>query len=134
MPSPAHGKVGQDRQHFRARPGMAGQCRAGPVRTGQGNEGSVSAVQVWARSTPFSDQLWTICDSAWNSVKVQLISTNRTPNHARTAAAMPSRRNCLHSTLFPNYMHCRLNWPEKGVVTGPSMVSRTGQGRKGSGR
>ena len=34
--------------------------------------------------------------SAWNSVKVQPISKDRTPNHARTAAEMLNRRNCLH--------------------------------------
>ena len=34
--------------------------------------------------------------SAWNSVKAQPISTIRTPNHSRTAAELPNRRNCLH--------------------------------------
>ena len=34
--------------------------------------------------------------SAYNSVKVQPISTVRKPNHARTAAEMPNGRNCLH--------------------------------------
>ena len=34
--------------------------------------------------------------SALNSVKVQPISTLRLPNHARPAAELPNRRNCLH--------------------------------------
>ena len=34
--------------------------------------------------------------SARNSVKVQPISTLRLPNHARPAAELPNRRNCLH--------------------------------------
>ena len=34
--------------------------------------------------------------SAWNSVKVQSISTLQLANHARTAAEMLNRRNCLH--------------------------------------
>ena len=34
--------------------------------------------------------------SACNSVKVQPISTLRLPNHARPAAELPNRRNCLH--------------------------------------
>ena len=34
-------------------------------------------------------------NNAWNSVEVQPISTDRTPHHARTAAEMPNRRNCL---------------------------------------
>ena len=34
--------------------------------------------------------------SAWNSVKVQPILTVLPPNHARTAAELPIRRNCLH--------------------------------------
>ena len=61
--------------------------------------------------------------SVWNSVKKQPISTVRPLNHARTAAEMPNRRNCLH--FFPNCIHCRLNWPEKGVVT-PSSHSESG--------
>ena len=36
---------------------------------------------------------------AGNSVKMQPISTDRAPNHARTAAEMSNRRNCLH--YFP---------------------------------
>ena len=46
---------------------------------------------------------------ACNLVKVQRISTLRLPNHARPAAELPNRRNCLH--YFRNA--CRLNWPEK---------------------
>ena len=34
--------------------------------------------------------------STCNSVKLQPISTLRLPNHARTAAELPNRRNCLH--------------------------------------
>ena len=51
--------------------------------------------------------------SACNSVKVQPISTLRLPNHAR-----PARRTAEPPklpALFPKCMHCRLNWPEKGV-------------------
>ena len=33
---------------------------------------------------------------AWNSVKVQPISTLRLPDHARPAAELPNRRNYLH--------------------------------------
>ena len=44
--------------------------------------------------TPFSDQLWII--HAWNSVKVQTISTDHTPDHVLTAAEMPRRQKCLH--------------------------------------
>ena len=51
--------------------------------------------------------------SACNSVKVQPISTLRLPNHARPAAE-PAEPPKLPA-LFPKCMHCRLNWPEKGV-------------------
>ena len=49
--------------------------------------------------------------SAWNSVKVQPISTDRTPNHARKAAEKPNRRNYLH--YFRTACTAALNWPGK---------------------
>ena len=62
--------------------------------------------------TPSSDQLWTICMEFGKSV------TNFDRSHA--ASCPNSRRNAeppKSPALFPNCMHCRLNWPQKGVVT-----------------
>ena len=58
--------------------------------------------------------------SAWNSVKVQPISTVCTPifDSLHTESCPSGRRNTEPpklTALFPNCMHRRLNWPEKGV-------------------
>ena len=58
----------------------------------------------------FSDQLWTICMEFGKS------ATNFDSPHAESCPN--GRRNAEPPklpALFPNCMHCRLNWPEKGV-------------------
>ena len=64
---------------------------------------------------PFSDQFMDNL-RVFRNEKVQSISTFRPPNHARTAAKPPKL-----SALFPKCMHCRLNWPEKGVQNSGAM-------------
>ena len=59
--------------------------------------------------------------SACNSVKVQPISTLRLPNHARSAAELPKRLNCLH--YFRNA--CTASYvtsPVKGVDRRPFVL------------
>ena len=76
-------------------------------RGGSGPTGAAEHVLLHLFPTNFGQ-------SACNSVKVQPISTLRLPNHARPAAE-PAEPPKLPA-LFPKCMHCRLNWPEKGVV------------------
>ena len=60
--------------------------------------------------TPFSDQLWTIC------MEFSKSATNFDSPHAESCPN--GRRNAEPPklpALFPNCMHCRLNWPGKGV-------------------
>ena len=67
--------------------------------------GAVSGTEVICWILSNSQMCWWSCvhlfptnfgQSACNSVKVQPISTLRLPNHARPAAELPNRRNCLH--------------------------------------
>ena len=58
----------------------------------------------------FSDQLWTIC------MEFSKSATNFDSPHAESCPN--GRRNTEPPkllALFPNCMHCRLTWPEKGV-------------------
>ena len=60
--------------------------------------------------TPFSDQFWTICMQFGKSAtNFDIAAAESCPTGRRTAEPpkLPA--------LFPNCMHCRLNWPEKGV-------------------
>ena len=62
------------------------------------------------RSTPFPDQIWTICmEFGKSATKFDRPHAESCPNVRRNAdpPKLP--------TLFPNCMHYRLNWPEKGV-------------------
>ena len=71
----------------------------------------VSISRLRRGSTPFSDQLWTICMELGKS------ATNFDRPHAESCTT--GRRNAEPPklpALFPNCMHCRLNWPEKDVV------------------
>ena len=64
----------------------------------------------YASTTPFSDQLWTICmEFGQSATKFDSPHAESCPNDRRNAEAskLPA--------LFPNCMHCRLDWPEKGV-------------------
>ena len=60
--------------------------------------------------TPFSDQFWTICTEFGKSAtNFDIAAAESCPTGRRTAEPpkLPA--------LFPKCMHCRLNWPEKGV-------------------
>ena len=64
--------------------------------------------QVATNYTPFSDQLWTIC------MKFGKSATNF---DSPPAESCPNgRRNSEIICTFPNCVHCRLNWPEKGIL------------------
>ena len=61
-------------------------------------------------TTPFSDQFWTIC--MWfgkSATNFDIAAAESCPTGRRTAEPpkLPA--------LFPKCMHCRRNWPEKGV-------------------
>ena len=62
--------------------------------------------------TPFSDQFWTICMHFGKSAaNFDIAAAESYPTGRRTDGTpkLPA--------LFPKCMHCRLNWPEKGVVS-----------------
>ena len=59
--------------------------------------------------------------SACNSVKVQPISTLPLPNHARPAAELPNRRNCLH--YFRNALSPKLAVKRCSLRDATSMLS-----------
>ena len=62
-------------------------------------------------SNTFSDQFWTICMYFGKSATNFDIATAESCPAGRRTAEPPKL-----PALFPKCMHCRLNWPEKGVV------------------
>ena len=65
-------------------------------------------------TTPFSDQFWTICMHFGKSAaNFDIAAAESYPTGRRTdkTPKLPA--------LFPKCMHCRLNWPEKGVYARP---------------